>query len=737
MAPQRRSYASEKPSDNKKTSKRERKPQSNIQKDGAQGQGSRDPEHTMPGKSAPGMEGLYGRSSPLSKIPEASSAKAEQTSSASKIPEEDEKALDEIISLFKKQMPNADISDLENAIAQMRKHGLPQEMKDVLQIWRGEKSLDLATVMKTFRVVQKVARMSAHHRLDEEKRDENEPKQKSSHDPGPREEDHEQKDKKQKDRESFFGNNEFPNFRKGIKLDMGTMISTAFLTYLLYRSLSPGENKKEISWQEFKTQFLDRGLVNRLTVFDGRKVKVALDREAVRSSYPASPATDPNFSFYFSIGDVATFERHLDEAQADLEVPSSERIPVSYADETPWGGMLAQWVPTLLLIGSTFWLIRRTGGGGGGSGLFGMGKSRAKRFNHETDIKIGFKDVAGMDEAKQEITEFVSFLKEPGIYQKLGAKIPRGAVLSGPPGTGKTLLAKATAGESGVPFYSVSGSEFVEMFVGVGASRVRDLFQNARKNTPCIIFIDEIDAIGRSRGKNNISGGDSERETTLNQILTEMDGFNTSEQVVVLAGTNRVDVLDSALLRPGRFDRHINIDRPTTEGRKQIFGVHLKKIVTKEEADHLQGRLAALTPGFSGADIANCVNEAALIGKCYFYWRIIFNKDANLYNSCTRSSRTRNNGAFRICRRARNRWTREEITCPQPRRKENRRVSRSWSRHLRLVLPVCRPLTESVYHPARTGRPGLRAVSSIRGFLPHERESAHGSNGYDVSRTRV
>lgn len=213
--------------------------------------------------------------------------------------------------------------------------------------------------------------------------------------------------------------------------------------------------------------------------------------------------------------------------------------------------------------------------------------------------------------------EFVKFLKDPGHYQKLGAKIPRGAILSGPPGTGKTLLAKATAGESGVPFFSVSGSEFVEMFVGVGASRVRDLFANARKNTPCIIFIDEIDAIGRSRSKNNMGGGNDEREATLNQILTEMDGFNTSDQVVVLAGTNRRDVLDSALLRPGRFDRHIDIDKPTMEGRKQIFTVHLKNIITKLKLDEIDGRLAALTPGFSGADIANCVNEAALIGKLF------------------------------------------------------------------------------------------------------------------------
>jgi AFG3 family protein len=317
---------------------------------------------------------------------------------------------------------------------------------------------------------------------------------------------------------------------------------------------------------------------------------------------------------------VEAFERRLDEAQKELGIPSHERIPVAYKDEISWTGTVLSFAPTLLVIGSIFWLSRRASSGAGQSGIFGIGKSRAKLFNHETDVKIKFKDVAGMDEAKVEIMEFVAFLKEPERFQKLGAKIPRGAILSGPPGTGKTLLAKATAGEAQVPFFSVSGSEFVEMFVGVGPSRVRDLFAKARKNAPCIIFVDEIDAIGKSRARANIGGGNDERESTLNQLLTEMDGFNTTEQVVVLAGTNRADVLDKALMRPGRFDRHITIDRPTMEGRKQIFLVHLRKIVTSEDMDYLSGRLAALTPGFSGADIANCVNEAALIGKRFTTW---------------------------------------------------------------------------------------------------------------------
>ncbi|KAL5343355.1 peptidase family M41-domain-containing protein [Aspergillus crustosus] len=399
-----------------------------------------------------------------------------------------------------------------------------------------------------------------------------------------------------------------------LKFDPATFLITAIISYYMYRSIFPGENSKEITWQEFRNNFFDKGLVERLTVLNNNRVRVELHRDAVARSSPDSPANGQSFNYYFSIGSVDSFERRLDNAQDELGIPSSERIPVSYVDEISWGATLLTFGPTLLMVGTFVWLSRRASrGGGGNSGIFGIGKSRARRFNHESDVKIKFSDVAGMDEAKVEIMEFVSFLKSPERFKKLGAKIPRGAILSGPPGTGKTLLAKATAGESGVPFFSVSGSEFVEMFVGVGPSRVRDLFANARKNTPCIIFIDEIDAIGKSRAKQSFGGGNDERESTLNQILTEMDGFNTSDQVVVLAGTNRPDVLDKALMRPGRFDRHISIDRPTMDGRKQIFKVHLKKIVTSEDMDYLTGRLSALTPGFAGADIANCVNEAALV----------------------------------------------------------------------------------------------------------------------------
>jgi AFG3 family protein len=425
-----------------------------------------------------------------------------------------------------------------------------------------------------------------------------------------------------------------PNMGKVLefRFDPASFLVTSLVTYYVYRSFFPGESGgREITWQEFRANYLEKGLVDRLTVLNRNKVRVDLNREAAA----AQDATGQPVSYvYFSIGSVDSFEMKLEAAQYELDIPSDERIPVAYHDETPWGGVLMSLAPTLLFLGGIFWMSRRAGGGAGGqSGIFGIGKSRAKRFNHETDVKTKFADVAGMDEAKVEIMEFVSFLQQPDRFKKLGAKIPRGAILSGPPGTGKTLLAKATAGESGVPFYSVSGSEFVEMFVGVGPSRVRDLFANARKNTPCIIFIDEIDAIGKSRAKSNVGGGNDERESTLNQILTEMDGFNTSEQVVVLAGTNRPDVLDKALMRPGRFDRHITIDRPTMDGRKQIFRVYLQKIVTDENLTYLEGRLAALTPGFAGADIANCVNEAALVGKLLLIL-MPHSNNANIFSSC-------------------------------------------------------------------------------------------------------
>ncbi|KAH8719231.1 peptidase family M41-domain-containing protein [Phaeosphaeriaceae sp. PMI808] len=528
-----------------------------------------------------------------------------------KLTPEEEKMLDQLVSFVSMGVPKSQKEVLRKTMEEFKKTGVPPELRQEMdKLARGEK-LDLATAAKISRLTTKMAIKAAEQQQFKDDSSEQPQQKAGAHDPGPQ---------GKKDKKGGAGGASAPGSGFGFNMmDSNTILITAFLTYLTYKMVFPSENIKEITWQEFRTTFLDKGLVEKIVILNGSKAKVHLHREAVAAMYPDSPSVHQNFYYYFTIGSVEAFERKMDRAQYELDIPSSERIPVAYSTEISWLSTFFSFGPTILLLGSLVYFTRRAGGGGGGGsgGIFGMGKSRAKRFNHETDVKVKFADVAGMDEAKQEIMEFVSFLKDPGRFQKLGAKIPRGAILSGPPGTGKTLLAKATAGESGVPFFSVSGSEFVEMFVGVGASRVRDLFANARKSTPCIIFIDEIDAIGRARSKQNFGGGNDEREATLNQILTEMDGFNTTEQVVVLAGTNRADVLDKALMRPGRFDRHINIDRPTMDGRAQIFGVHIKKIITKEDLEFLKGRLAALTPGFSGADIANCVNEAALIAARY------------------------------------------------------------------------------------------------------------------------
>lgn len=378
-------------------------------------------------------------------------------------------------------------------------------------------------------------------------------------------------------------------------------LATILSALVLYEYSMSGPVTREVSWQEFRTNYLDHGLVKSLEVINKKRVRATLHPQANVSQVS------------FTIGSVDAFERQIEAAQKDLDIPTNEFVPILYRDEINVLSILLNFAPTLMVVGMLVWLSRKAGSAGRG-GIFGVGKSKAKMFNHETGIRVKFSDVAGMDEAKEEIMEFVKFLKDPKLYEKLGAKIPKGAILSGPPGTGKTLLAKATAGEAGVPFLSVSGSEFVEMFVGVGASRVRDLFATAKKNAPCIIFVDEIDAIGKSRaGKNSMGGSNEERETTLNQLLVEMDGFNTNQHVVVLAGTNRPEVLDSALMRPGRFDRHIYIDNPDISGRSDIFRVHLKPIITDVDRKALSRRLAALTPGFSGADIANVCNEAALI----------------------------------------------------------------------------------------------------------------------------
>jgi AFG3 family protein len=560
-----------------------------------------------PSDPAPGTEDLHNGETPLSKKTEGTASETPLEEGMTKLSPADEEAMGELLETLKKGLPKGQVQIIEKAFESIKKEGVPKELKDLMDDIRG-KPMTLASAAKLTRLTSQMARKQAERDLGLGSTTPDFESNKSTGGAGspPPGSGGDKKGSKQ------------DNFKVGeIKLDMSSLLLSAFVSYLLYRMVIPGESRRDITYQEFRSTFLDKGLVEKLTVTNGGKVRVDLHREATQSMYPDSPAVNPNFHYYFSIGSVEAFERKLDDAQNELRIPSSERIPVNYASEGDIWALILSFGPTVLFIGAIFYMSRRaSGGSGGANGVFGMGKSRAKQFNHETDVKVKFADVAGMDEAKAEIMEFVSFLKTPEQFQRLGAKIPRGAILSGPPGTGKTLLAKATAGESQVPFFSVSGSEFVEMFVGVGASRVRDLFAMARKNTPCIIFIDEIDAIGKSRGKGGSwGGGNDEREATLNQILTEMDGFNTQEQVVVLAGTNRPDVLDKALMRPGRFDRHIAIDRPTMDGRRQIFMVHLKKIVTNEDLEYLTGRLSALTPGFSGADIANCVNEAALIGK--------------------------------------------------------------------------------------------------------------------------
>ena len=378
--------------------------------------------------------------------------------------------------------------------------------------------------------------------------------------------------------------------------------------WLLFGSYSA----KETTWQEFRDQMLKNEDVASLTVINGERVEVYLLPEKLnKDRYEKISKNHPGPQYFFNIGSVDQFTGDLDEAIADLGIAE---VPVKYEKRSNWLADAFSWIfPIVILVLLWLFLLRRMGGAGGKGGVnpFDFGKSSAKLFDQHNHSQVTFADVAGLDEAKVEIREIVDFLKNPDHYTRLGAKIPKGVMLIGPPGTGKTLLAKAVAGEAQVPFFSISGSEFVEMFVGVGASRVRDLFRKAKEKAPSIIFIDEIDAIGRSRGKAFSLQSNDERESTLNQLLTEMDGFGTNVGVIVLAATNRGDVLDKALLRPGRFDRHINLELPNVEERRAIFRVHIRSLVLAGDID-LES-LSAQTPGFSGADIANICNEAALI----------------------------------------------------------------------------------------------------------------------------
>jgi len=323
------------------------------------------------------------------------------------------------------------------------------------------------------------------------------------------------------------------------------------------------------------------------------------------------------FKYKMEIGSIESFETFLKDSQKRAGIEPSDReyiLAPEYETKQDWLAPIFSWVlPIIIVVLIWIFIMRRVGGGAGGPGaqIFNIGKSKATLFDQNSKVKVTFDNVAGLDEAKEEVMEVVDFLKNPKKYTALGGKIPKGVLLVGPPGTGKTLLARAVAGEAGVPFFSISGSDFVEMFVGVGASRVRDLFKQAREKAPCIVFIDEIDAIGRARGRNSIQGGNDERENTLNQLLVEMDGFASDKGVILMAATNRPDVLDSALRRPGRFDRQISIDPPDRIGREAIFEVHLENI--KKGPDISAAELAEMTPGFAGADIANVCNEAALV----------------------------------------------------------------------------------------------------------------------------
>jgi len=391
------------------------------------------------------------------------------------------------------------------------------------------------------------------------------------------------------------------------------VIAIVFIVVQFYLSTSRGPVKT--TWNEVRSTMLINQDIDRIVIVNDKMATVYIKKdrlEKYKTQFDANfakPAeTGPHFTF--NIGSVETFENNLKEAQPT----GAGEISLEYKEERNWAGEILWTIgPFALIILLWWWIFRRMsrGGGGGAGGIFNVGKSQAKIFDKDQKVSTTFKEVAGLTEAKQEVVEIVEFLKNPTKFTKLGGKIPKGALLVGPPGTGKTLLAKAVAGEADVPFFSMSGSDFVEMFVGVGASRVRDLFKQAKEKAPCIVFIDEIDAIGRARGRNPNMGSNDERENTLNQLLTEMDGFDTNTGVIILAATNRADILDRALMRAGRFDRQIHVELPDLNERAEIFNVHLRPLVLSKDLE--VDFLAKQTPGFSGADIANVCNEAALI----------------------------------------------------------------------------------------------------------------------------
>ncbi len=395
------------------------------------------------------------------------------------------------------------------------------------------------------------------------------------------------------------------------------LVYVGILLIFLFISFATGgsnfEEPAQLTSSKFNN-FLEKGQIEKVIVYNKSEAEVYLTAAALKDKTHSKVAKDvfdrPNAGPHYTleIGNDQIFQTKLEKSVGEGKLKD-----FNFLQKSNWTDILVSLLPIIVIIAVWIFIMRRMSGGGAGGGgqIFNIGKSKAKLFDEKTDIKTTFKDVAGLEGAKEEIQEIVEFLKNPEKYTNLGGKIPKGALLVGPPGTGKTLLAKAVAGEAQVPFFSLSGSDFVEMFVGVGASRVRDLFKQAKEKSPAIIFIDEIDAVGRARGKNNMSGGNDERENTLNQLLTEMDGFGTNSNVIVLAATNRADVLDKALMRAGRFDRQIFVDLPDIRERGEIFKVHLAPLKKVEGLD--VDFLAKQTPGFSGADIANVCNEAALI----------------------------------------------------------------------------------------------------------------------------
>ncbi len=408
-----------------------------------------------------------------------------------------------------------------------------------------------------------------------------------------------------------------PRFKFNATWIYGIIIAGLLASMFIQTGFSP----KETTWQQFDQEMLRSREVEKIVVVNNKRAEVYIKEDKLKSpkyekllgmkmgkTVPHGP------HFTFEIGSVEIFDKQLSAAQKDFA--ETDQVPVTYETRKDYFSDIIGWLllPAIFIIFWIFMLRRMGGGSSGGSGagnIFNVGKSKAIMFDKDSHVRTNFTDVAGLEEAKTELKEIVDFLKKPQKYTDLGGKIPKGALLVGPPGTGKTLLAKAVAGEANVPFFSLSGSDFVEMFVGVGASRVRDLFKQAKEKAPCIIFIDEIDAIGRARGKNPNFGSNDERENTLNQLLTEMDGFATNAGVIILAATNRADILDRALLRAGRFDRQIFVDLPDLNERLEIFKVHLRPLKLKVDIDI--DFLAKQTPGFSGADIANVCNEAALI----------------------------------------------------------------------------------------------------------------------------